>query len=126
MRRPILLLEEDATPGIHDMLCAACDPERYRGLGVDGWHASCQENLQTALRGVGVEPPRFAPQPINLFMNTPAQADDTIAWLPAPTKAGDYVRMRAERDLVLVVSACPQDIIQINERNPTAVEIELL
>src|SRR5207302_749298 len=83
-RRPILLLEEDATPGIHDMLCAACDPARYAGLGVDGWHASCEENLQTALRAVGVEPPRFAPQPINLFMNTPARADGTIDWLPAP------------------------------------------
>ena len=125
-RRPILLLEEDATPGIHDMLCAACDPERYEGLGVEGWHASCQENLQTALQGVGVEPPRFAPQPINLFMHTPAQPDGTIAWLPAPTKAGDYVLMRAELDLMLVVSACPQDIVQINERRPTPVEIELL
>ena len=125
-RRPILLLEEDATPGIHDMLVAACDPERYLGLGVEGWHASCQENLQTALRNVGVDPPRFAPQPINLFMNTPARADGTIDWLPAPTKAGDYVQMRAELDIVLVVSACPQDIIQINERNPGPIEIELL
>jgi uncharacterized protein YcgI (DUF1989 family) len=125
-RRPILLLQEDATPGIHDMLVAACDPERYQGLGVEGWHASCQENLQTALREVGVEPPRFAPQPINLFMNTPALADATIDWLPAPTKAGDYVQLRAELDLVLVVSACPQDIVQINERNPGPIEIELL
>jgi uncharacterized protein len=125
-RRPILLLEEDATPGIHDMLCAACDPERYRGLGVEGWHASCQENLQSALRSIGVEPPRFAPQPINLFMNTPAQADGTIAWLPAPTRPGDSVTMRAELDVVLVVSACPQDIVAINDRNPGPIEIELL
>jgi uncharacterized protein YcgI (DUF1989 family) len=125
-RRLILLLEEDATPGIHDMLCAACDPERYQGLGVGGWHASCQENLQNALREVGVEPPRYAPQPINLFMNTPAQADGTIAWLPAPTKAGDSVTMRAELDLVLVVSACPQDIIAINDESPGPIDIELL
>jgi len=125
-RRPILLLEEDATPGIHDMLVAACDPERYQGLGVEKWHASCQENLQTALRSAGVDPPRFAPQPINLFMNTPALADGTIDWLPAPTKAGDYVQLRAELDLVLVVSACPQDIVQINQRNPGPIEIELL
>jgi uncharacterized protein len=125
-RRPILLLEEDATPGIHDMLCAACDPERYEGLGVEGPHASCQENLRTALDAVGVDPPRFAPQPINLFMNTPARADGTIAWLPAPTKAGDHVLLRAELDIVLVVSACPQDIIAINEQKPGPVAIELL
>ncbi|HEY6029118.1 MAG TPA: urea carboxylase-associated family protein, partial [Gaiellaceae bacterium] len=41
-RRPILTLEEDATPGIHDMLIAACDPPRYIPLGVTGWHASCE------------------------------------------------------------------------------------
>ncbi len=52
-RRPILRLEEDRTPGIHDMLCAACDPERYTGLGVEGWHASCQENLQRAMAELG-------------------------------------------------------------------------
>jgi len=125
-RRPILFLEEDATPGIHDMLCAACDPERYQGLGVEGWHASCQENLQTALREIGVDPPRFAPQPINLFMNTPAEAEGAIGWYPAPTKPGDYVLMRAELDLVLGVSACPQDIVAINDRNPGPIDIELL
>ncbi len=125
-RRPILFFEEDATPGIHDMLCAACDPTRYAGLGVEGWHASCQENLETAMAALGygrVE----VPQPINLFMNTPvADGQGTIGWLPARTKAGDYVVMRAERDLVLVVSACPQDIVDINSRDPTAVAIELL
>jgi len=125
-RRPILLLEEDATPGIHDMLCAACDPARYAGLGVEGWHASCEENLQTALRAVGVEPPRFAPQPINLFMNTPARADGTIDWLPAETAAGDHVVLRAELDIVVAVSACPQDIVEINRRRPSPIEIELL
>jgi hypothetical protein len=93
---------------------------------VEGWHASCQENLQNALREIGVEPPPFAPQPINLFMNTPAGADGAIDWLPAPTKAGDHVVMRAELDLVLAVSACPQDIVQINEQKPGPVEIELL
>src|SRR5215472_17911670 len=48
-RRPILLFEEDTSPGIHDMLCAACDPTRYAQLGAEGWHASCQENLQRAM-----------------------------------------------------------------------------
>src|SRR5439155_21898198 len=52
-RRPILRLEADTSPGVHDMLLAACDPTRYRGLGVRGWHASCQENLKTAMAGMG-------------------------------------------------------------------------
>jgi uncharacterized protein YcgI (DUF1989 family) len=125
-RRPILTLEEDATPGIHDMLIAACDPPRYIPLGVTGWHASCEENLQNAFRAIGLEPPRWAPQPINLFMNTPARQSGEIEWLPAETKAGDYVQLRAELDIVLAVSACPQDILPINRRDPTPILIELL
>jgi uncharacterized protein YcgI (DUF1989 family) len=126
-RRPILTLEEDNSPGIHDMLIAACDPARYEGLGVQGRHASCEENLHRALGALGVQPiPRFAPQPINLFMNTPARADGTIEWLPAETQAGDHVVLRAELDLIVAVSACPQDIVGINQGGPTPIEIELL
>ena len=125
-RRPILLFEEDRTPGIHDMLCAACDPARYEGLGVEGWHASCEENLLRSLADLGL-PTAVVPQPINLFMNTPVVDEQgTIGWFPAETKAGDHVVLRAEVDLFLVVSACPQDIVAINDRKPSRIAIELL
>ena len=124
-RRPILTFERDASPGIHDMLCAACDPTRYALLGVDGWHASCQENLLDAMAGLGhagVE----VPQPINLFMNTPVREDGSIAWLPSPTAAGDHVVLRAELDLLLVVSACPQDLVGVSGGGLSGIRIELL
>jgi uncharacterized protein YcgI (DUF1989 family) len=124
-RRPILLLEEDRTPGIHDMLCAACDPERYTGLGVDGWHASCRENLERAMAELGFDRIEI-PQPINLFMNIPVAGDGGLGWEPAPTRPGDSVTLRAEIDCLVVVSACPQDIVPINDKDPTAVAIELL
>jgi uncharacterized protein len=124
-RRPILLLEEDSSPGIHDMLCAACDPERYTGLGVTGWHASCRENLERAMADLGFERIEI-PQPINLFMNIPVAANGALGWEPAPTRAGDSVTLRAEMDCIVVVSACPQDIVAINDKNPTPVAIELL
>ena len=124
-RRPILLLESDDTPGIHDMLCAACDPERYTGLGVEGWHASCQENLRRAMAALGV-PDVEVPQPINLFMNIPVQEGGELGWEPAPTAPGDSVTLRAEMDCYVVVSACPQDIVPINGLNPTPIAIELL
>jgi len=124
-RRPILLFEEDRSPGIHDMLCAACDPARYVQLGARGWHASCQENLTKAMAEVGHDRVEV-PQPINLFMNTPVGADATIDWKPALTKAGDYVVLRAEIDILLVVSACPQDITDINRKAPTPIAVEVL
>lgn len=44
-RQPLLTLTEDTTPGIHDMLWAACDVERYRMMGYDGYHDNCTDNL---------------------------------------------------------------------------------
>jgi uncharacterized protein YcgI (DUF1989 family) len=124
-RRPILSFEEDRTPGRHDMLVAACDPTRFEGLGVKGWHASCQENLQKAMAELG-EPEIEIPQPINLFTNIPVGSDGSLAWEPALTEAGDYVVMRAEMDCFVVVSACPQDIMAINDRAPSPIALELL
>jgi uncharacterized protein YcgI (DUF1989 family) len=124
-RRPILVLEEDASPGVHDMLCAACDPERYTGLGVEGWHASCQENLRGAMAELGFERVEV-PQPINLFMNIPVRDDGGLGWEPAPTRAGDSVTLQAVMDCIVVVSACPQDIVPINNGRPSPVAIELL
>jgi len=80
------------------MLCAACDPARYAGLGVEGWHASCQENLQQAMASAGIDHIEV-PQPINLFMDTPPLPDGTIDWGPTPTSAGQGVTLRAELDL---------------------------
>lgn len=123
-RRPILRLETDATPGIHDMLVAACDPTRYEQLGAQGWHASCQENLQRAMAAAGhaaVE----VPQPINLFMNTPFLPDGHVQWLQAPTRPGDHVVLRALLDCYVVVSACPQDLVGIND-TPTGIALEVI
>ena len=124
-RRSILFFEKDSSPGIHDMLCASCDPTRYALLGVEGWHASCQENLQRAMASLGYEDIEI-PQPINLFMNTPVREDGTIDWLSAETKPGDFVILRGELDCIVAASACPQDIIPINGKEPTPVIIELL
>lgn len=124
-RRPILELVSDDSPAVHDMLIAPCDPERYEGLGVQGWHASCRENLEIAMREQGREH-ICVPASMNLFMNIPLEADGTLGWEPAPTAAGDSITFRAAMDAIVVVSACPQDIVPINDRNPTAVAIELL
>jgi uncharacterized protein YcgI (DUF1989 family) len=124
-RRPILHFERDDSPGVHDMLCAACDPARYRLLGVDGWHPSCQENLQRAMAALGhtdIE----VPQPVNLFMAVRVEPDGSLTWGAAPTKAGDSVVLRAEMDCVVVASACPQDRNEINHYRPTPIGIELL
>jgi uncharacterized protein YcgI (DUF1989 family) len=118
-------LVEDASPGRHDMLIAACDPERYASLGVAGGHASCADNLLTALAAFTADPPAV-PQPINVFMHIPVDEHGGLRWLPAVSAAGDSVTFRAEMDCVVVVSACPQDIVGINGGMPTALAVDVL
>jgi uncharacterized protein YcgI (DUF1989 family) len=124
-RRPILLFEQDDSPGVHDMLCAACDPTRYRLLGVEGWHPSCQENLLRVMAGLGHDRVEV-PQPVNLFMAVRVEPDGSFTWSPAPTTAGDGVVLRAELDTIVVASACPQDRNEINHYRPTPIGIQLL
>lgn len=112
-RRPILTLEEDTTPGIHDTLLAACDLYRYQLLGCVDYHDNCTDNLAAALAVLGLTPPE-TPSPLNLFMNIPVQADGTVSFEPPVSKPGDYIVFRAEMACVVAFSACPQDLVPIN------------
>jgi uncharacterized protein YcgI (DUF1989 family) len=123
-RRPILTFLEDASPGKHDMLMAACDPTRYQTLGVKGWHASCQENLQKAMAGFGHDHVEV-PQPINIFMEVPVAADGVLEFAPGRSRPGDAVTFRAELDCYVVLTACAQDVTPINDHNPTSLAIEV-
>jgi uncharacterized protein YcgI (DUF1989 family) len=124
-RRPILTFLDDASPGKHDMLMAACDPTRYQLLGVEGWHASCQENLQRVMAGFGHDRVEV-PQPINIFMEVPIGADGILDWATGSTKPGDSVTLRTELDCYVVLTACAQDILPVNDRNPTSLAIDVL
>lgn len=42
-RRPILILEEDTSPGRHDTVIAACDVDRYAALGCTQYHDNCTD-----------------------------------------------------------------------------------
>jgi uncharacterized protein YcgI (DUF1989 family) len=120
-RRPILTLVEDASGGAHDTLIAACDVPRYRLLGVEGHHDNCRDNLHAALAGLGITIPA-TPSPLNLFMNIPWTADGRLAWGEPISTPGSYALFRAEMDLVVAFSACPQDILPINGRTGQTTE----
>ena len=124
-RRAIMTLVEDTSPGVHDTLIAACDAYRYQNLGVVDYHDNCADNMRLALKAIGLRA-REVPQPLNLWMNIPVGQDNGIQWLPPVSKAGDHVVLRAEMDCVVVMSACPQDIIPINNKQPVAVHFEVL
>ncbi|MGQ9371282.1 DUF1989 domain-containing protein [Azospirillum sp. ST 5-10] len=113
-RRPILTLLEDTSGGIHDTLIAACDRYRYELLGCQGHHDNCTDNLAAGLGALGLTPPE-TPSPLNLFMNIPVAGDNSLSFEPPPAPVeGGHVVLRAEMDLVIAFSACPQDVLPIN------------
>ena len=113
-RRPILSFVEDTTGGIHDMLMAACDVYRYELLGAVGYHDNCTDNLRNALQAIGLRN-ESTPSPLNLFMNVPWAEDGSLAFVSPTSEAGQHVSLRAEMDLIVVFSACPQDMIPVND-----------
>lgn len=120
-RRPILTVVEDTSPGRHDTLMAACDVHRYGLLGHQGYHDNCTDNLAVALAALGLEAPK-TPSPLNLFMNIPWAMSGALEFEAPLCKIGDYVLLRAEMDLVIVFSACPQDLLPINGEMRRTVE----
>jgi uncharacterized protein len=127
-RSPLLTLVEDSGTGHHDLLIPSCDISRYRELGVDGYHDNCRDNYFEALTAADIQPLPFVPQPLNLFMRVPIAADGSIDIQPPLASAGDRVRLRALEDVVVVLSACPQDIAATNGpgRTPTGVDYDVL
>ncbi len=113
-RRPMLTLLEDTSGGVHDTVIAACDRYRYAFLGVEGYHDNCADNLHAALAELDLAALEV-PSPFNLFMHIPWTADGTLAFAAPPRPIpGGYVKLRAEMNLVIAFSACPQDILPIN------------
>lgn len=123
-RKPLFLLEEDAV-GVHDLLAPACDHLRYlEDFGADN-HPNCRNNLNSAMKELGYSPPGY-PDPINLFQNTPiADLNGTRETRASLAKPGDHVLLRAMEDLIVVVSACPQDMTVLNGGNPKDLLLEV-
>jgi uncharacterized protein YcgI (DUF1989 family) len=126
-RRPILTLLEDHSPGIHDMLFSPCDQPMYEQLGVKEEHPNCRDNYLAAAREAGIRH-TFVPDPVNLFQNTPADGKGDLRSEVTPTKPGDHVVLRAEQDIVVVLTACSVDIglNQPNGGKSTPLRIEVL
>lgn len=122
--RPIFTFMNDDSPGQHDMLYPACEPAMYRRLGVEGHHPSCRENYRNAVRSAwNTSFP--SPDPVNLFQNSPVSPDGDLVPDVAMSSPGDAVTLRAEQDLMLIVTACSQDVVQINGDQCTPIDIEV-
>ena len=108
----------------HDTIGGACSCEsntlRY-GHHTKSQHA-CVENflVANATEGRGK---RDMVSNINWFMNVPVEADGTLGIVDGISAPGLYVDLRAEMDVTVVVSNCPQINNPCNGFNPTPVRM---
>lgn len=114
------------TCGRHDTLGGACSTEsnqvRY-ALDKSYMHACRQSFLTALLRSEYDLEKRDIPNNINFFMNVPVTADGRLTFEDGISEAGKYVEMRAERDVLCLISNCPQLNNPCNAYNPTPVQV---
>jgi urea carboxylase-associated protein 1 len=121
--RPMATLA-DTSVAYHDTIGGACSCEsntlRY-GHHTKSQHA-CVENFLQGNARYGRGKRDMAPN-INWFMNVPVEADGALGIVDGISAPGLYVDIRAEMDLVMVVSNCPQINNPCNGFNPTPVRM---
>lgn len=104
--RVMLVIEED-TVGRHDFLLTPCSTDTFLHFYPHlPPHRGCFGNLAEALAPFGIEPSRI-PVAFNCFMNVPVDGETgKLKVLPPISKAGDRIVFRAERDLIIGLTAC--------------------
>lgn len=121
--KPMFTIIED-TVGRHDFLLTPCSPETFKIIyGNEEYHPSCFENLVKNLAPFGITPDQI-PTTFNIFMNVIVQPSGELKIDPPPSKAGDYILLRAEMDLIVGVTACSAEMSNNYSFKPIDVEIE--
>lgn len=124
--RPMMTIVADSV-GRHDTIGGACSCEsntlRY-GHHTKHQHA-CVENFLVANSGWD-RGKRDMVSNINWFMNVPVDTDGTLGIVDGISAPGLHVDLRAEMDLVAVVSNCPQINNPCNGFNPTPVRMVIV
>ena len=112
-RCELLVITEDTSPGIHDMLLSACDQRRYELLGHVGYHKNCVDNLRETMIGAGHQVQEI-PSPFNLFENVTVDADGGLQIDPPLVQADQSITLKAQVPVIVALSACPMDIALTN------------
>jgi len=122
----VLLTITADTCGRHDTLGGACAAEsnmvRY-AIEKRSMHA-CRQSFLKALQHWkhGMEK-RDITSNINFFMNVPVTPTGGLRFEDGVSEAGKYVELRADMDVLMVISNCPQLNNPCNAYNPTPVQV---
>ena len=117
------------TCGRHDTIGGACSAEsntvRY-ALEKRPMH-SCRDTFLSQLEQASPDLPRLTKRDltanINFFMNVPVTPEGGLKFEDGISAPGKYVEVRAEMDLVVLISNCPQLNNPCNAYNPTPIRL---
>ncbi|HYM68553.1 MAG TPA: urea carboxylase-associated family protein [bacterium] len=110
------------TCGVHDLISGSCSEytNAFR-YGVRGT-PNCRSNFERALKPYGI-PLAEIPYSFNIFMNTPISADGQTGIQEPKSTPGDYLELRANIDLLVAISNCPQERNPCNGWHPTTLQV---
>jgi len=118
---PLFTITAD-TCGKHDTIGGCCSNKlnAFRYGAAPG--PNCRDNFLAELAKYGMGPKDMAAN-INFFMYVPVGPDGDMDMGPSISKPGDYVDLRAETDVLAVISNCPQINNPVNDYNPTPIRV---
>jgi urea carboxylase-associated protein 1 len=119
--KPLLTVIED-TVGRHDTIYGCCsNPNNKLRYGVETIE-SCYTNFTQELQKHGMDVTSIVPN-VNWFMSVPVLGDGSAGVAEAVLKPGSFVRLRAECNVLAVLSNCPQMHNPCNGYDPTPIEV---
>ena len=111
----------DDTCGGHDTIFGCCsfalDQVRYGATN----SRCCQQNFEEELARHGLGP-RDVVSNVNFFMSVPVSADGQAQIVDGISKAGDFVDLRADMDVLAVLSNCPEALNPATGSRPTPIQ----
>jgi urea carboxylase-associated protein 1 len=116
---PLFTVVRD-TCGRHDTIVGCCsDANNFLRYGVRNT-PNCYANFLEILATFGLGRNEIVGN-VNFFMNVPVEADGSTAIADGISGPGKFVDLRAERDVLAVLSNCPQMHNPCNGYNPTPI-----
>lgn len=121
MANPMMTILADSV-GVNDVICGSCsaalDEVRY---GPEKAVPGCMDNFEAAIEPWGLTRADI-PMCFNIFLDYPVREAGRVAMdREAPSKTGDAMVLRAEMDLLVAISNCPQENNPCTGFNPSPI-----
>lgn len=121
LARPLFTIIND-TYGHHDTIGGCCsEPSNSALYGVEN-STGCRENFLRQLAEYNLGRRDIVPN-VNLFMSVPVGTDGKMEIAKGNCQPGEFIDLKAEMDVLAVLSNCPQINNPCNDFNPTPVRV---